>query len=439
MYGVSSPPREINMNMNILQLLDKSLTPYHTVAQAVEILNENGFTELKEHALWKIEPGKGYYVIRDGSALIAFKYGEKLSFTITASHTDSPCFKIKGRDLYTEGNYAKFNVEKYGGGLFYSMLDTPLKAAGRVITEKNDTLTSHVTELDQTFAIPSVAIHFNRQANDGLKINPQIDMQVLAGIINKNAQIPSVISSLENKLGEKVIDFDLFIVPATKSFSFGFNNELACAPRVDNLTSAFSSIEALIAATPSNVSMVYLADNEEVGSRTKQGAGSTFLKDVTERIAICTGVTREEYLSSLANSILISADNAHANHPNHPELSDKQNPVVLGGGLVIKHHACGNYTTDGMSSAILKHVLTKNGVSYQDFYMRSDLPCGGTLGAISSSQLSVRSVDVGMPQLAMHSAAETFALADYENAVCAYKAIFNADFSNVAYNEIKVK
>lgn len=426
------------MKTDILKLLEASLTPYHAVREAEKLLIQNGFTKLEESEKWKVSANGKYYVVRDGSALIAFKTGENFSFTITASHTDSPCFKLKGKNQISDGNYLKFNVEKYGGCLFYSMLDVPLKVAGRVICEKDGKIKSIIAETDQTFVIPSVAIHFNRQANDGLKLNPQTDMQVLAGLSFDGADGQKLTDLLEKKYGGKILDFDLFAAPCEKPVTYGFNDELALSPRVDNLTSAFSSVEALINAEPANVAMIYLADNEEVGSRTKQGAGSTFLKDVTERISLCFGVTREEYLAALAESLLVSADNAHAIHPNHPELSDKQNPVVLGKGLVIKHHACGNYTTDGFSSAILKHILDARGLNYQDFYMRSDLPCGGTLGAISSGQLSIRSVDVGMPQLAMHSAKETFALADYENAVAAFTAVFNAKIEQNSYDETTI-
>ncbi len=427
------------MNADILELLKSSLTPYHAVKEAEKLLLQNGFEKLEESEKWNIKKHGKYYVVRDGSALIAFKTGEDFSFTITASHTDSPCFKLKGGNEFSDGNYLKFNVEKYGGGLFYSMLDIPLKVAGRIITEKDGKILSIVAETDQTFAIPSVAIHFNRQANDGFKLNPQTDMQPLAGLVIPGIDRNSLTKILEKKYGGKILDFDLFASPAITPVKYGFNDEFALAPRVDNLTSAFSSVEALIASNPKNVAMIYLADNEEVGSRTKQGAGSTFLKDITERISLCLGIEREEYLSALAKSLLVSADNAHAIHPNHPELSDKQNPVVLGGGLVIKHHACGNYTTDGYSSALIKHILNETGNKYQDFYMRSDLPCGGTLGAISSSQLSIRSVDVGMPQLAMHSACETFAPSDYDNAIKCFTAIFNAKIETKSYDETNVK
>ena len=394
------------MTDKLLTHLENAKTPYHTVAEAVKELSASGFAELKETEKWQIKKGGKYYVIRDGSALVAFKAGKNYSFQIVASHTDSPCFKLKLGPENSSAGCVKLNVEKYGGGLFYTWLDVPLKIAGRAVTEEGGTIVSHLVEFDENFVIPSVAIHFNRAANDGIKLNPQVDMQVLAGLGESASQI---LKSAENKTGGKVLDYDLFVTAAQKPFVFGFNGEFICSPRVDNLTSVFASLEGLINCRPENYPVIFLADNEEVGSRTKQGAGSTFLKDVLSRLNAALGKNDEDFRIALANSFLVSCDNAHAVHPSHPELSDPENKVLLGGGVVIKHHANQNYTTDAVSSSAFKYVLDKAGVKRQDFFMRSDLPCGGTLGAISSSQLSVRSVDIGLPQLAMHSYAETFA------------------------------
>ena len=420
----------------LLTRLDRAKTPYHAVNEAIKTLAENGFTELKETEKWKIEKGGKYYVIRDGSALIAFVTGEKYSFNIVASHTDSPCFKLKLNAENTAAGCVKLNVERYGGGLFYPWLDVPLKIAGRVVTEKNGVITSRLAELEETFVIPSVAIHFNRNANDGLKFNPQTDMQALAALGNGTE---NVLKEAERKAGGKILDYDLFLTAAQKPFAFGFGNEFVCSPRVDNLTSVFASVDAIVNCRPNNFPVIFLADNEEVGSRTKQGAGSTFLKDVLSRVNSALGKTDEDFRIALGKSFLVSCDNAHAVHPNHPELSDPDNKTLLGGGVVIKHHANQNYTTDAFSSAAFRYVLDKAGVKTQDFFMRSDLPSGGTLGAISSSQLSVRSVDIGMPQLAMHSYAETFAASDYPEIENGLTAFLSAEITAEGYAEISVK
>ena len=421
----------------LLCKLDVSKTPYHAVREAETELKSNGFIELKETEKWRLAKGGKYYVIRDGSALVAFRIGENYSFTIVASHTDSPCFKLKLNAENASAGCVKLDVEKYGGGLLYTWLDAPLKIAGRIISEKEGRITSRIAEFEENFVIPSVAIHFNRNANDGIKFNPQVDMQALAALGSVAGDIVKRAEN-EEKYG-KTLDYDLFLTAAQKPFPFGFNNEFVCSPRVDNLTSVFASVSGIINCAPECFPVIFLADNEEVGSRTKQGAGSTFLKDVLYRINSVLGKTDEDFRISLGNSFLVSCDNAHAVHPNHPELSDPDNKTLLGGGVVIKHHANQNYTTDAFSSAAFKYVLDRAGVKRQDFFMRSDLPSGGTLGAISSSQVSVRSVDIGMPQLAMHSYAETFAAADYLETEKGLTAFLSSDFSADGYDKITVK
>ena len=406
----------------LTQYLDHSLTAYHAHDNAVSYLAKEGYTELKENEEWKIERNKGYYVSRDGSALIAFNVGKELSFNIVASHADSPCFKIKANPELKVDGYFKFNVERYGGGIFYSWFDRPLTVAGRVILKDGAKLEAKTFTSEKTFVIPSVAIHFNRSVNDGVKLNPQVDMCPLIGTeIEKGLEIE--LEKFAN--GKEICDFDLYVVCSQKPFSAGFADEFICSPRIDNLTSAFSSVEAIASAKPKAINVAYIADNEEVGSATKQGAGSKFLFDTLRRISASLGYGEEEFERSLASSFMVSDDNAHAVHPNHPELSDPTNRVKLGGGVVIKHHANQNYTSDAFSSSIIKTVFDKAGAAYQDFYMRSDLPCGGTLGAISSKNLSIRSVDIGLAQLAMHSAVETFAAKDYEQAVKGLTAFYS--------------
>ncbi len=419
----------------LTESLYRSKTAYHAVAVAQEYLLAAGFEKLEETAAWQIKKGGKYFVVRDGSAMVAFKVGEGFSFPIVASHTDSPCFKIKLNGENSSAGCTRINVEKYGGLLMYTWLDAPVKIAGRVITADGGKVSSKLVEFDETFVIPSVAIHYNRTANDGVKFNPQVDMQVLAALGDGK----NVMREAEEKADGKVLDYDLFVTAEQKPFKCGFNEEFICAPRLDNLTSVFSSVEALIRADASAIPTIYLADNEEVGSRTKQGAGSSFLRDVLLRVSYALGKTEEEFRIALGNSFFVSCDNAHGVHPNHPELSDSDNKVLLGGGMVIKHHANQNYTTDALSSALFKHLLDAAGVKRQDFFMRSDLAAGGTLGAISSAQLSVRSVDVGLAQLGMHSYSETFASADYIEAVRGLTAVLSAEFLAENYSTVNVK
>lgn len=423
------------MSNLLINYLNKSLTAYHAHDNAVKLLQKNGFVELKENQEYKIKTGGKYYVSKDGSALIAFKVGKEFAFNVVASHSDSPCFKLKYNPEMKVENYVKFNVEKYGGGLLYSWLDRPVTIAGRVILSDGDSLESAVFTSEKTFVIPSVAIHLNRSANDGLKLNPQTDLSPIADVF-KSGGLMEELESFAN--GRKIEDFDLFVTCNQPAFTAGFDNELLVSPRIDNLTSAISSLEALIACNPKVISVAYIADNEEVGSSTKQGAGSKFLIDTLTRIATALG-KKDALDLALANSFMVSDDNAHAIHPNHPELSDPTNRVRLGEGIVIKHHANQNYTTDAFSSAIIKKIFAQANVKYQDFFMRSDMPCGGTLGAISSRQVSIRSVDIGLAQLAMHSAVETMALADYETAVNGLTSLFNCKIISDGCKKISVE
>ena len=420
----------------LFKQLNQSKTAYHAVDCAAAELEAAGFTRLDESSKWNLSKHGKYYVVRDGSALVAFRIGgEQYSYAIAASHTDSPCFKIKLNCETPSAGCMRACVERYGGGLLYSWLDTPLNLAGRVVCESDGVITAKNVVLDELFVIPSLAIHLNRSANDGLKLNPQVDMQILSALGGE----AKLTAALEQKTGAKVLDYDLYAVCAEKPFIFGFDGAFACAPRVDNLASAFASVNAIIDCQPNSIPVIYLADNEEVGSRTKQGAGSTLLKDVITRINLALSKTEEELAVALSKSFMASCDNSHATHPNHPELSDPANKTPLGSGVVIKHHANQNYTTDAMSSAIVKHLFDKAGVKHADFFMRSDLPCGGTLGAISSSQLSIRSVDIGMPQLAMHSSRETFAVSDYAEYVSGITAILSAGFDSTAHDNVIIK
>lgn len=411
---------------SIIELLNDSKTNFQAVKEAETILQENGFTRLCENQDYTLSAGGKYYVTRNGSALIAFiaATGNQTGYRIVASHTDSPCFKVKfGKNPVSAGCSTAY-VEQYGGGLRYTWFDRPLKLCGRLCGEKNGSFISVFYESEKRFVIPSLAIHYNRSANDGIPFNVQTDCQPLYAL-DVDAEVLK--KDLESAFDGKLLDCDLYLVCDETPFIAGHNDEFLCAPRVDNLTSCFSSIQALIDCAPSenNTVVAYLADNEEIGSRTKQGAGSTFLFDTLKRINEKTSDLSLEI--NLKNTFLVSCDNAHATHPCHASLADGSNNVNLGSGIVIKHHGNMNYTTDAVSSALFKMILNSANVQYSDFYMRSDLPCGGTLGAISSSQVSVISVDVGIAQLAMHSAVETFAINDYYSMIKGLTAFYSSD------------
>lgn len=411
---------------SISELLNDSKTNFQAVKEAETILQENGFTRLCENQDYTLSAGGKYYVTRNDSALIAFiaATGNQTGYRIVASHTDSPCFKVKfGKNPVSAGCSTAY-VEQYGGGLRYTWFDRPLKLCGRLCGEKNGRFISVFYESEKRFVIPSLAIHYNRSANDGIPFNVQTDCQPLYAL-DVDAEVLK--KDLESAFDGKLLDCDLYLVCDETPFIAGRNDEFLCAPRVDNLTSCFSSIQALIDCVPSenNTVIAYLADNEEIGSRTKQGAGSTFLLDTLKRINEKTSDFSLEI--NLKNTFLVSCDNAHATHPCHASLADGSNNVNLGSGIVIKHHGNMNYTTDAVSSALFKMILNSANVQYSDFYMRSDLPCGGTLGAISSSQVSVISVDVGIAQLAMHSAVETFAINDYYSMIKGLTAFYSSD------------
>lgn len=326
--------------MELTQYLDRSYTAYHAVANAAAYLAERGFVLLNEAEPYRIEAGKRYFIVRDGSALIALSVGNRKTFRFAASHTDSPAFKVKGDAVATVEAYCKLNVEKYGGGLFYSWLDRPLALAGRAVVKREGKLLSVPVASEETFVIPSVAIHFNRSANDGIKLNPQTDMMPLIGL---DHAIRSVKDLFAQRTEGEIVDWDLFVVCREKPFVNGLDGAFLSAPRIDNLTSAFASLEAVADCAPDGIAVAFLADNEEVGSATKQGAGSTFLRETAERVYRAIG--GDNFDGALAESLFLSVDNAHALHPNHPELSDPTNRTMPGKGVVIKRHANQNYTT----------------------------------------------------------------------------------------------
>lgn len=411
---------------SLIDFLQNSPTAYHASENVKELLISRGFIQLRETEDWEIQAGGKYFVVRGGSAVIAFTVGEldEFAYKIAASHTDSPALKLKESPVTKSGAYALLNVEKYGGGIWYSFFDRPLKLAGRVVKREGAALKEETVLSPFTLTIPSVAIHQNRNANEGFSVNPQIDLQPLFGYAKDE---PTVDSLLEKIAGKNVISYDLFLVNADMPYSFGLNDEFLASPRIDNLANVLASIEALTSGGEhSGIAVAACLDNEEIGSRSPQGADSDFLENTLRRIAYALRFDDNEYYKALANSFLLSVDNAHATHPNHPEKSDPTNKVVLGGGIVVKAHANKAYITDATSSAIVKTIFDNAEVKYQTFFNRSDVASGSTLGSIAQSHMGIPGADVGIAQLAMHSSCECFAKADYLSMVEGISAYFNA-------------
>ncbi len=423
------------MIKDFLEFLDVSYTAYQAVENLKGILLENGFVQLSEGQKWEIKANSSYFVIRDGSSLIAFKTGQltNYAFNIVAGHTDSPCLRIKNNSVVYTENYAKLNVETYGGGLYYTMLDRPLKIAGRVIIKEGNYLKSISAISDFYVTIPSLAIHINREANEKFALNPQTDLMPLIGIGKNFDLIKTLVGDVQ------AIDYDLFIVPASKPYTFGINNEFMASPRLDDLAGAYGGIMSLIDSNPNSLAVCACFDNEEIGSSTKQGAGSTFLKDVLKTVNYSLKKDKLDFKNAVNNGFMVSLDNAHAVHPNFESKSDPTNRCLIGKGIAVKHHAGFSYMTDSFSSAVFKEIMQKADVPYQDFYNRSDARSGSTLGAISNRQISIRTVDVGIPQLAMHSFCETMGAFDMEMLSKALTAFYNTKIKAVSYDKLSVE
>lgn len=419
----------IETTEKLLDFIEKSPTAFQAVDEMQKRLTENGFEVLSEKEYWKLVPGEKYLVTRNNSALIAFCIPEKESrvFHIMASHSDSPSFKIKENpEIKVDNSYVKLNVEKYGGMLMAPWFDRPLSVAGRVIIRRNDGLEEKLVDIKRDLVmIPNLAIHMNREANNGVAYNPQKDLQPLFAAGNTDRTLLEIIAEQTGVKKEDIISHDLFLYNRMLGTIWGADKEFVSSARLDDLQCAFASMEGLLRAqNHGSIAVHCVMDNEEVGSGTKQGAASTFLKDTLLRINMGLGRTYEEYLMTLAGSFMVSADNAHALHPNYTDKTDPTNHPVLNKGIVIKFNANQKYCTDAVSAAIFKELCTKAGVPYQTFVNRSDIAGGSTLGNISNTQVPMNTVDIGLPQLAMHSPYETAGVKDTEYLVRAAEELF---------------
>ena len=409
----------IETTEKLLEFIEKSPTAFQAVDEMKKRFTEGGFQVLSEREHWNLIPGRKYVVTRNNSALIAFAIPEDppFAFHIMASHSDSPTFKIKENpEMKVDGSYVKLNVEKYGGMLMAPWFDRPLSAAGRVVVKENGRLVEKLVNIERDLVmIPNLAIHMNREANNGTAYNPQKDMLPLFAAENTDRTLLEMIAEQIGADRSDILSHDLFLYNRMPGTIWGVDQEFVSSARLDDLQCAFSSMEGLLRAEPrENIAVHCVLDNEEVGSSTKQGAASTFLKDTLLRINTGLGRTYEEYLMTLAGSFMVSTDNAHALHPNYADKTDPVNHPVLNKGIVIKYNANQKYCTDAVSAAEFIELCAKADVPYQTFVNRSDIAGGSTLGNISNTQVAMDTVDIGLPQLAMHSPYETAGVKDTE-------------------------
>ncbi len=420
------------LSRELLDFLKASPSSFHAVHNIAQQLNDEGYIELREGSVWKLEPEGKYYVTRNDTSIIAFHIGNALedySFNIAASHSDFPTFKVKEKaGLEVKKKYIKLNTEGYGGMICSTWFDRPLSVAGRVLVKEGDHLETRLFDIDRDLVmIPSMAIHMNRQINDGYAYNKQIDMLPLFGGEGVSKEdFDKLIAEELHVSVDAIYGKDLYLYNRAEGTIWGAKEEFISAPHLDDMQCAFATLKGFLKGYNNQSVNVYACfDNEEVGSATKQGAGSTFLYDVLNRINTALGKTQEDYYRAVSASFMISADNAHAVHPNHPEKTDVENCVYMNEGIVVKAHAGQKYTSDAVSVAIFRSICEKAGVPVQFFANRSDEAGGSTLGNISSTRVSLNAVDIGLPQLGMHSAYETAGIRDTEYMVKALETFYN--------------
>ena len=406
----------------LMAFLDASVSVYHAAAYLADTLGQAGYTRLAEGEMWNLTAGGKYYLTRGGTAVLAFRVPETTpkGFLMTASHSDRPTFKVKENGELT-GKYTRMSTEKYGGMLIAPWLDRPLSVAGRVLVDTEDGVQSRLVDIDRDLMmIPNVAIHMNRQANEGYKWNPAVDTLPLLGGADAAGKLEAL---LEEEAGGKILGHDLYLYIRQKATIWGMDEEYISSAALDDLQCAWSCTQGFLNAEDGNsIPVLCVFDSEEVGSSSVQGAASKLLESTLSRICVGLGLDEQVMLS---NSFMISADNAHAVHPNHPEFADAGNAPVVNGGVVLKFNANLRYSTDGVSAAIFRKVCQKADVKVQTYCNRADIPGGSTLGNISLSHVSVPTADIGLPQLAMHSCYETAGVQDaidLENAMAVYYA-----------------
>ena len=423
--------------------IDNSPTCFQVTENLISKLDGLGFTRLYEGGEWDLSLGGKYFVVRGQSSVMAFKVPAKKpeGMMATASHSDSPTFKIRETSqVPSAGGTVRLSVEGYGSINMRSWIDKPLSVAGRIFVKEGGKIVSKIVNVDRDLLIiPSLAIHMNREMNKGVELNPKTDMLPLfAGKCDEGA-FRKVVADAADVAVDDVISIELSLYPRTPATLVGLNNEYIASPRLDDLECVFGCFEGFKRAKDTeSLQMFCVFNNEEVGSGTRQGANSTFFEDTIRRICDNLGMTSEERYSMLANSFLISADNAHAIHPAHPEYADKTEFPVVNGGIVIKHNAAQKYCTDGLSSAVFVSVCEAAGAPYQRYSNRADIAGGSTLGNISGTHVSIPSVDIGLPQLAMHSCYETGGVEDLVSLVKATTEFYGRNFRRGGDDEVSL-
>lgn len=420
----------------LLSFMDSAPTAWHAVDQAKNMLNSASFTELDEGKPWNLVPGKGYYAVRNGSALCAFilPKNKPKRVHIAAAHTDSPSLKIKPRGEYRKENLLMLGVEVYGGPLLTSWLNRDLGIAGRVVYlgKEGSIQSANIAIDDAPVVIPQLAIHLDREVNTtGLLLNKQTHLSALAAIDYPDGSYLE--DMLKKKIAyDKLLSRELFLYPLEKARLLGPNSELLSSYRFDNLGSVHAALTGLLSSVvpaDETIKMAALWDNEEVGSDTAQGAASPFFSAIAERILLNFGASREDFFIFLHNSLCLSIDQAHALHPNYSEKHDPQHQPLLGGGIVIKSNAQQRYATDGLGEAFVKRLCLREEIPYQSFVSRGDIPCGSTIGPIHATTTGMRTVDIGCPQLSMHSSRELAAVKDHLMMCKAVQGFFKEPFS----------
>ena len=414
---------------DLVEFLQESVTPFHAAATAESWLRAAGFTRLEEADYWNLEPGKGYYTTRNGSSVVAWRVPDHAigGWRIVASHSDSPTWKIK-TDIVENDGCRRLSVEGYGGMIMSTWLDRPLTVGGRVIVKTEDGIESRLVCIDRDLlVIPSLAIHFQRDINKGHTFSPQVDMQPLWGPAGSRTLTDLVAEELGVDTAD-ILDSDLQLVTRQAPTQIGPDGEFFMAPRIDDLECAATTLLGFLdaaAETDSACAPVWaMLDNEEVGSSSRMGAESSYLRDVLDRIVDAIPHSGQAMHRAMANSFMLSADNAHATHPNFPQKSDPCAPVRLGGGVVLKYNASQKYTTNAVSGAIFRAICEKADVPVQVFTNRADEAGGSTLGNLQSHTLPIPMADIGLAQLAMHSAVETASVADAEAMTKAVAAFY---------------
>ncbi len=412
----------------LVSFIDKATCSFTTVTAAKEMLTKNEFVELKAGEAWKIDKGGKYYVDIYAGTLIAFTVGKDFAegmLRIVTSHTDSPSFSIKPNPemVSGKGGFGRINVEGYGGAILNTWLDRPLSVAAKVSLKSKDVFKPEVRIIDiqkPVLTIPNLAVHMNREVNKGIELNKQVDMLPIGCQTDEDNKKDFFIAYLAKALDvkkEEILDFEAYVYNTENGKLVGMNEEFLLCPRLDNTTSTMACLKGIIDSGKKNknsdgINMVALFDNEEIGSTTKQGAGSIMLSHIIEKIYLSMGVTREAYLNSVLNGMLISLDVAHGAHPNHPEKNDPTNDIVLNKGPVIKRSGAQRYATDARAIGIIEQICNKEKIPYQKFALKSDMLGGSTLGPILDTNLPMLTVDIGVPILAMHSANETMGMKD---------------------------